>query len=1215
MSNTVGRTILLVEDEALIAAVEQLILEKFGYNVLTAETGEIAVSIVNSKPGIDLILMDINLGSGIAGTKAAELILENHDLPLIFLSSHTEREIVEKTEGITSYGYIVKDSGETVLIASIKMAFRLFDALTKEREKEEALRESEKNYRDIFDNALEGIFRISTDGEIIHANRSFALMLGYESPEDLSICIKNRTSELWIDSQELSSFNTRLTENNSILNYETKYRCKDGDSIWVSLSSKTIRNTGGEILYYDGFIQNITEKKLSADLIHKSEQRYRHLANNIPDIIYTLDNFGKLVTVNNPALERYGYKVDDIRNMEFLDFIHPDDRDRVISSVIKTHELKREHTTGLQFRINTKDEFVHWFELNANTHFDQQGNFIGENGVLRDITDRKRAEEALIKHNNSLRSINEYLLELAYVQYNEIFSFIIKKLKSIFNVKIAWIGEFNSELMEMDIKAWTLNEDESLQMIETAKKNREELVIHLNEENLQLIMMNPTIVTRSLFEISFGAIPIDVAKSIEEVLGIEWIMAVALIDKNELIATALVMGDPSYEIPDREELLAFCSISANAIKRKRAEEAMLTSSEQYNLLANNIPDIIYSLNDEGKIIAVNNSAFERYGYKESDVIDKLFIDFIYSEDRDSIIKHTLESIAKKETYTSGLQFRMKAANGEPYWFEANAKSYYNNEGVFIGETGVLRDITDQKNIKDASIKHTVFIQSVNNYLLEMAYIDYHDIFRYVVKKMNEIFNVTGVWINEYDPSSSLLKLKAWTSSEEQMSEIFKLTGKNGDNLKIYITNDNHNRIVSDKISIFNSIFDLMYRVVPEETCCSIDKTLKADWLIPVALIDRGELVASAMLFGNNESEIPNFEELLTFGSITASMIKRKRAEHTMKKNEEFFKLISGVVADYVYSVRIQPDGSLIRNFNLGNISDLLGYQPEVNSSVDVWTNLIVPEDIPVFYEKIKDGFHGLKGKFEVRILAKNEVIKYLLGYIIPVNDEKDKKVNLVFAAFQDITDRKNSEEKIKNLLVEKELVLREVHHRIKNNMETIKNLLYLQADVLNNQKAAIALHDAGNRVQSMMLLYDKLYRSDNFGVISFSNYCSTLVEETVANFPNRDQVKIMNQIDDFVLDPKKIQPLGMIINELITNIMKHAFKGPEIGIINVFGVLKDNTVCLVIHNNSSNIPEKIDIENSKGFGLTLVRMLIKQLGGEISIDNDNGLKVTLNFRC
>ena len=128
MSGKLKKTILLVEDETIIAIEEAMTLENNNYEVIIAATGEEAFQIITNDGKIDLVLMDINLGQGMDGTVAAKEILKVKELPLIFLSSHTEKEIVENTEDISSYGYIVKNSGETVLLTSIKMAFKLFKA-------------------------------------------------------------------------------------------------------------------------------------------------------------------------------------------------------------------------------------------------------------------------------------------------------------------------------------------------------------------------------------------------------------------------------------------------------------------------------------------------------------------------------------------------------------------------------------------------------------------------------------------------------------------------------------------------------------------------------------------------------------------------------------------------------------------------------------------------------------------------------------------------------------------------------------------------------------------------------------------------------------------------------------------------------------------------------------------------------------------------------
>jgi len=144
----VNKKILLVEDEAIIAMTTAKMLEKSGFEVITAHKGEKAVALAINDPDISLILMDIDLGKGMDGTEAAQKILEENDVPIAFLSSHTEPEIVEKTEGITSYGYIVKNSGETVVLASIKMAFRLFEANQQIKEREEALKKEKERLKE-----------------------------------------------------------------------------------------------------------------------------------------------------------------------------------------------------------------------------------------------------------------------------------------------------------------------------------------------------------------------------------------------------------------------------------------------------------------------------------------------------------------------------------------------------------------------------------------------------------------------------------------------------------------------------------------------------------------------------------------------------------------------------------------------------------------------------------------------------------------------------------------------------------------------------------------------------------------------------------------------------------------------------------------------------------------------------------------------------------
>ena len=234
----------------------------------------------------------------------------------------------------------------------------------------------------------------------------------------------------------------------------------------------------------------------------------------------------------------------------------------------------------------------------------------------------------------------------------------------------------------------------------------------------------------------------------------------------------------------------------------------------------------------------------------------------------------------------------------------------------------------------------------------------------------------------------------------------------------------------------------------------------------------------------------------------------------------------------------------------------------------------------------------------------NEIIGLFLSFIMLLGVYGIKSVFIEF---------KHSIER-KKLLAEREIFIKEVHHRIKNYMNTIYGLLSLQAGSLTNSLAVSALEDACSRVQSMMVLYDKLYQYANFDEMSCSEYLSSLVDEILNNFPNSKSIRIEKKIDDFILNGKVLQPLGIIVNELLTNIMKYAFINKADGVIKVSATLIDNNVSFFIEDNGDGIPESITFENTTGFGMQLVSMLSEQIGGSIKIERSVGTKFILEFQ-
>jgi CheY-like chemotaxis protein len=171
-----SKAVLLVENEAIIAFYERMWLIKQGFNVVHAASGEEAVHIMlNNVSKFDIILMDIDLGNGIDGIEAAREILKSYDIPIIFLSANCDKDIIEKAENVSPYGYVIKGSDNEILLTSIKMAFKLHKANRALRRIES---ESEARYRMVFENSVDGIILISSENKVIEANPAACTIQG-----------------------------------------------------------------------------------------------------------------------------------------------------------------------------------------------------------------------------------------------------------------------------------------------------------------------------------------------------------------------------------------------------------------------------------------------------------------------------------------------------------------------------------------------------------------------------------------------------------------------------------------------------------------------------------------------------------------------------------------------------------------------------------------------------------------------------------------------------------------------------------------------------------------------------------------------------------------------------------------------------------------------------------------------------------------------------
>lgn len=213
----------------------------------------------------------------------------------------------------------------------------------------------------------------------------------------------------------------------------------------------------------------------------------------------------------------------------------------------------------------------------------------------------------------------------------------------------------------------------------------------------------------------------------------------------------------------------------------------------------------------------------------------------------------------------------------------------------------------------------------------------------------------------------------------------------------------------------------------------------------------------------------------------------------------------------------------------------------------------------------------------------------------------------------DISDQKNAEKKVRNSLKEKEVLLMEINHRVKNNLQIISSLLHLQEGCAEGEDAVDVLKESQGRVKSMAMVQEKLSQSPNYSQINLKDYVEKLVQDILYSYGTSETIKTDLNIEDVNLSMDTSIVLGLIINELVTNTVKYAFKGSG-GILTVNIETKSELIEIIIADNGIGISDNIDLEKSNSLGLQLVTSLVEQLDGNIDMNTSNGTKYTIQIK-
>lgn len=338
---------------------------------------------------------------------------------------------------------------------------------------------------------------------------------------------------------------------------------------------------------------------------------------------------------------------------------------------------------------------------------------------------------------------------------------------------------------------------------------------------------------------------------------------------------------------------------------------------------------------------------------------------------------------------------------------------------------------------------------------------------------------------------------------------------------------------------------------------------------------------------------------------------RQNMEEALHESEEKYRLLYETMMDAFVSVDMT-----------GRIHETnQAYQAMLGYSQDELRKLTYVDLTP---EKWHD--------FEARIVEEQILVKgysdvYCKEYrkkdgtVFPIElrtfliRNKTGQPSFMWAIVRDITERTRAEERIKASLREKEALLREIHHRVKNNLAVMQSLFRIQSHHAQNQDLCRMLETTQHRIRSMALAHELLYQSENMTDINIRRYLHNLLQQLMASFAVIGKsIKLRKQIEEVALSIDTAIPLGFILTELISNCYQHAFSENRFGEIAVsLRCLGNNDLELVVRDDGVGLSEDMDIEESSSLGYHLIRIFVKQLNGEIAILRQKGTKVRVNF--
>ncbi|MBD3415054.1 MAG: PAS domain S-box protein [Candidatus Aminicenantes bacterium] len=709
---------------------------------------------------------------------------------------------------------------------------------------------------------------------------------------------------------------------------------------------------------------------------------------------------------------------------------------------------------------------------------------------------------------------------------------------------------------------------------------------------------------------------------------------------------------------------------------RASEKELLKSKETAESYLNVAAEIIISLDSNGKITLLNESGHKLLGYKKGELIGKNWFTTCVPEKLRTEVRKVFKKLMKGEVENVALnESPVVTKTGKEKTILWHNSLLRNDDGKIIGTLSSGEDITKRKLAEEQLQENEKnFRDLVNNLLDGVAIADENAYHIYVNPKFSEItgygkdelLNMTGwdftrpqdlpklkqrmkdrmagkpikthyeriivrkdgteapvemsttttIWQGKKRPMAIIRDIsqrkkseKALKESEERYRTLFETVAEGiliadlGDK-KFKYANPSICRMLGyeSKELLAMGVEDIhpkesLDHVISEfQAQARGEKTLAPD--IPCLRKD------GSILYANISTKKAVIDgEQCNVGFFT-DITKRKQAETALKESEEKFRTITENSADAIFITDQQGNYQYVNK----EACEMLGYSKEElteMSIADLSRKEPVDESPNIFKQILKTG--RVFTEIELRKKDGNYLPTDLNTVVLPNG--------LVYGSCRDITIRKKAETQLQKSLKEKNVMLQEIHHRVKNNMQIISSLLNLQSQNVTDKKALESFQTCRERIKAMALIHESLYESQNLAEVDFSNYVKKMTTHLYASHRTlSDRVNLSVDIDQIFLDVNRAIPAGLIINELVSNAFTHGFPEKKKGSVSIkIKAEGKDSYSLEVADTGVGLPKSYDWKNPITLGLKLVTDLVKQIDGTLTISQKKGTVVRIKF--